>query len=302
MMADMDECLVVGESLIDIVRRDGAEEEYVGGSAANVAMALARLGRTVRFATGLGDDARGHRIAEHLRASGVELTAGPGTLQRTSTAAATIAPDGAASYVFDLDWPAPAVPIDLDPTLLHVCSIGAVLAPGAAGVRREVDARRATSFVSYDINARPAITGVGSALVAQVEDLVGLCDLVKASDEDFDALWPGVAHVEVARRLLSAGPSAVVMTRGGDGALWVDRDGGVEMAAPVVEVADTIAAGDTFMAGLLDALWSRGALNGGVLSADHDDAEAALRAAVAAAAIAVSRPGADPPWRHELPD
>src|SRR6478609_7610914 len=97
--------LVVGESLVDIVHAaDGSSREYAGGSAANVAVALARLGRPVRFVTAWADDARGAVLAAHLAGAGVSLASDPEVLDRTATAAATIGADGSASYVFDLEW------------------------------------------------------------------------------------------------------------------------------------------------------------------------------------------------------
>src|SRR4051812_47756104 len=126
--------LVIGESLVDIVHgADGQSVEYAGGSAANVAVALARLGRPVRFVTAWADDDRGRVLADHLVAAGVELANDPVVLERTATAAATIGADGSASYDFDLDWRIGAVDAG-DPVAVHVCSIGAVLEPGASQV------------------------------------------------------------------------------------------------------------------------------------------------------------------------
>ena len=97
--------LVVGEALVDIVKApDGTVTEYAGGSAANVAVALSRLGRPVRFATSYADDAHGALVSEFLARDGVVLATDPAAVDRTSTAAATIGSDGAASYVFDFDW------------------------------------------------------------------------------------------------------------------------------------------------------------------------------------------------------
>lgn len=284
--------LVIGESLVDIVvDADGREEERPGGSAANVAVALARLGRRVRFATSYGDDARGVAIAAHLAASGVELAVGPLALARTSTARATIAQDGSASYVFDLDWRFNPLPEpDADLVLVHVCSIGAVLQPGADAVLALLERLRGTVRTSYDVNARPAITGAGADVVAQVERVAALCHLVKASDEDLEALYPTLSLDDAARHLLDLGPRAVVVTRGGDGATWHSREGVTTTAARPTQVVDTIGAGDTFSAALIDALW--------------DDEQVspltALEHAAAAAAVTVSRRGADPPYRHEL--
>jgi fructokinase len=127
---------------------------------------------------------------------------------------------------------------------------------------------------------------------------------VKASDEDLEALYPQLDTVKAARRLLSLGAEAVVVTRGGDGALWVGADHVVEVDSHTVEVADTIGAGDTFGAALLDALWEAGHLGAerrqALAGLDREQVEAVLSHAARAAAVTVSRPGADPPYRHEL--
>ena len=100
-----DTVLVVGESLIDIVRGgDGSTTEFPGGSAANVAVALARLDRAVSFATSWGDDARGRVLADWLARDRVELATDPFAVASTSTAQATLGSDGHASYEFDLTW------------------------------------------------------------------------------------------------------------------------------------------------------------------------------------------------------
>ncbi len=297
--------LVVGESLIDIVRGgDGRTLEYAGGSAANVAVALARLGRPVRLATSFAADDHGRIIAGHLERAGVRLATDPGAVQRTSTAAATIGPDGAASYTFDLEWRLNPVVGDLEPLVVHTCSLGAVLLPGADDVLALLSRLREVATITYDVNARPAITGTDADLVARVERMVAISDLVKASDEDLEALYPSLDHVAAARRLLDLGPAAVVVTRGGDGAAWVGAQHQVEVVSRPVEVADTIGAGDTFGAALVDALWERGRLGAdqrqSLRHLDPEEIRAVLAHAARAAAVTVSRPGADPPYRDEL--
>ena len=297
--------LVVGESLVDIVHgADGSTTEFAGGSAANVAVALARLDRPVRFATAWGDDERGRVIAEHLSGAGVELTGDPQVLHRTATAAATIGTDGAATYEFDLEWRLGDVPTDPAPLVLHTCSLGAVLEPGADQVAALVERLREQATISYDVNARPAITGTGPEVVDLVERMAGLSDIVKASDEDLQHLYPMLDLEKAARRLLSLGPAAVVVTRGAEGATWVSDEVVAEVASLPVEVADTIGAGDTFGAAVIDALWARSRLGADQREAlralDADEAAAVLAHAARAAAVTVSRPGADPPYRSEL--
>jgi fructokinase len=297
--------LVVGESLVDIVQTpSGRRHEYAGGSAANVAVALARLGRPTRLATSFAPDHYGGLVASHLERAGVALACDPGAVARTSTALATIGTTGAAEYTFDLEWRLSPVSVDEDPLVAHTCSLGAVLPPGADDVRALLGRLRQRSTVSYDVNARPAVTGTGPDLVRRVERMVAVADLVKASDEDLGALYPQRPYAESAAALLELGPAAVVVTRGAEGALWVDRGTPVEIASRPVQVADTIGAGDTFGAGLLDALWERGRLGaeGRAALAELPRAEVVevLEHAARAAAVTVSRPGADPPYRHEL--
>jgi fructokinase len=290
MAAMVDDALVIGESLVDIVRTaDGTTTERPGGSAANVAVALARLGRPVRFATAYADDDRGRAIAAHLAGSGVGLACDPATLPRTSTALAKIQPDGSAAYSFDLEWRLGDVPVDA-PRFVHVCSLGAVVRPGAADVRAILDDVRGSAFISYDVNARPAVTGTGPDLVAAVELVVAVADLVKVSDEDLAVLYPTFGIAEATEHLLALGPRAIALTRGNAGATWISATGEVSVAATPTTVVDTIGAGDTFSAALLDALWA---------DLDRDPAEVLAHAA-RAAAVTVSRPGADPPYAHEL--
>lgn len=299
--------LVVGEALVDAVRRpDGVTEEHPGGSCANAAVGLARLGQEVWFATALGDDARGRAVAGHLAANHVGLAGDPYVLARTSTALATVGSDGAATYAFDLEWRLPPldVPDEVDPAVVVYGSLGAALAPGAEGVARLVESLREGVLTVLDLNVRPAVTGLGPEVVARAEQMASLADVVKASDEDVEALWPGRDRGDVASQLLAAGSSAVVVTRAAAGVQWFARDGVVEVPAPEVAVVDTIGAGDTVTAALVDGLWRLGARGPGagerVRDLDPADRVGVIRLAARAAAVTVSRAGADPPWRREL--
>jgi fructokinase len=269
-----------------------------------VAVALARLGRPTRLATCFAQDRYGALVTTYLERAGVTLACDPGAVAHTSTAEATIGSSGAAEYTFDIDWRLLPLDPDEDPLVAHTCSLGAVLLPGADDVLALLGRLRQRSTITYDVNARPTVTGTGPEVVARVERMVAVADLVKASDEDLEVLYPGRRHSDAAAALLALGPAAVVVTRGAEGALWLDRDGVVEVESRPVEVADTIGAGDTFGAALIDALWERGRLGAEgrpALSAlPRDEVTAVLEHAARAAAVTVSRPGADPPYRHEL--
>ncbi len=163
--------LVIGEALVDVVPdATGQPQDLPGGSPANVAIALARLGRDVRLVTLLGDDDRGAAVRSWLEASDVTVLARPTASGRTSSAVVTLDASGAASYVFDLDWHLGEVPETGD--VLHVGSIATVLEPGADAVLDAVRAHHGRALVSLDPNARPAITPDRTGPVARVEELV----------------------------------------------------------------------------------------------------------------------------------
>jgi fructokinase len=299
--------LVLGEALVDVVRRpDGSVAEHPGGSPANVAIGLARLGHEVAFATRLGDDPYGAVITEHLTESAVRLVNGPDD-HRTSSAQATIGPDGGATYVFDLHWDLP--PVELaEATHVHTGSIAAVLEPGAAVVAAALKAARGTATVSYDPNARPALMGAPEPTRRHIEELIAFSDVVKASDEDIAWLYPGRAIGEVLRHWGRLGPALALATRGGAGVTVYLAATGAMQDLPVspVEVVDTVGAGDSFMSGLLSGLLDAGLL-GGVAARDRlaqageEEVRPAVDRALACSRITVSRAGANPPTRAELP-
>ncbi|MCI7456480.1 carbohydrate kinase family protein [Actinomyces urogenitalis] len=306
--------LVIGEALVDVVLTEGADpQEIPGGSPANVALGLARLGRDAALNCWIGKDPRGTAVRTHLEASGVHLTPGSDAAERTSTAKATIGSDGAATYLFDLDWnpPFPEPTSDEAPLIVHTGSIAAILAPGADTVRRTLETYRGTSTICYDPNARPQLMGEPAQARRTVEDLVALSDLVKCSNEDIEWLYgvdPGSDDdlEKVLRSWLELGAALVVVTRGKRGALALSASGvRIEVPAdPNVVVADTVGAGDSFMGGLEDGLWSEGLVGAQqreeLRAIDAAALERVVRHAAAIADITVSRAGANPPTRAEL--
>jgi fructokinase len=301
----VEDVLVVGEALVDIVRRqDGTSDEHPGGSPANVALGLGRLGRRVSLLSRLGGDARGERVRGHLAASGVSLVTGTVTSGATSTATAVLDDRGAASYEFVLDWQLPAVAALPDARALHTGSIAAFLPPGGDEVLDLVRRSAGRVTISYDPNARPRLMGERADAGRRVEQFVAAADVVKVSDEDLAWLEPGRDPADVAAAWLALGPALVVVTRGGEGALGICADGPVEVPAPPVDVVDTVGAGDAFTSGLLDALATAGLLGAERSAALRALTRAQLAAAAAhaarVAAVTCSRPGADPPTRAEL--
>lgn len=270
----------------------------------NVAVALSRLGHAAHLLTRIGDDARGDAIRAHLDESEVQLTSGSSVAAPTSTALARLDANGSATYEFDLLWdPDPSGQPD-QVAAVHTSSIAAVLEPGASTVVDLLRDRRRTATISYDPNARPTLMGDPERVRPQVEASIALSDVVKASDEDVAWLYGTDDLEDVVASWRDLGPSLTVLTRGAEGAVAFGSGGRVQVSPVVVDAVDTVGAGDTFSAGILDALSDKDLLGAdrrpALASIPSDDLAAVLRRASTLAAVTVSRAGANPPWSHEL--
>ena len=287
--------IVIGEALVDVVASPTGPIEHPGGSLMNVAYGLGRLGVSTALLTSLGDDARGRAIEAHLGRAGVELLAGSKNAVRTASATATIAADGSAEYDFDISWALPAVAPAHLPKVLHTGSIATFLAPGATAVRALLEQSHRECMVTYDPNIRPALLGSQAEALRIFEDLVPLTDVVKLSDEDAAWLYPGLPLEDAAERILGLGAGLAVVTRGGDGSLLATPATQLFIPAIRSTVADTIGAGDSYMAALIYGLLSRRTEGLG-----QDTLATIGHLASKAAAITVRRPGANPPTATEL--
>jgi fructokinase len=299
--------VVVGESIVDIVVSATGSVAHAGGSPLNVAVGVSRLEIPVDFITYLADDAHGHLLRAHLESSGVRsISTAPGSPAATPTAAVTLQSDGSAHYAFDLHWEMPPVdPGALDHGLLHVGSIAALLSPGAAAVEALIGSVRDRMLVTYDPNIRPQIIGSREEVLDDVERFFRAAHLVKASAEDLHWLYPEDSLADAAQRVRESGPTIVVVTDGGEATIVATSDGVVRTPSRRVEVVDTIGAGDSFMAGVIGSL-----IDQGVVERFAHDPAAALASidvsrmvemATSCAAITVTRAGANPPRRAELP-
>ena len=300
--------VVVGEALIDLVGQRGGRTlaAHPGGSPANVALGLARLGVPVTLKTRLGRDAFGEMISAHLEASGVLVDGGPEGGVSTSLAIATLAA-GIASYDFRIDWDVgPLAPLPIEARCLHTGSLATVLPPGEASVVDLVERehKRGRVTVSYDPNVRPALLGDAAQARPDIERLVALSDVVKVSDEDLRWLYPNRRDEDVAQAWLASGPALVVVTRGGAGVYAVSAGLELHRQAVPIDLVDTVGAGDSFTSGLLDGLHRAdlvsGARRDALAAIDEATLGSVLDAAALIAAITCSRPGADPPTRAEV--
>ncbi len=304
--------LSCGEALIDMLPRVTAEGEaafapHAGGAVFNTAIALGRLGAPSGFFSGLSTDLFGAILTETLTASKVDshLAARSG---RPTTLAFVRLVNGQASYAFYDENTAgrmlsvadlPALPASVEALFFGGISLVNDPAAGAyeALLTREAGAR----VIMMDPNIRPGFITDAAAYRARIARMMALSDIVKLSDEDLVWLEGEGDPVALARGLIARGPKVVCITEGAKGALAVTAREVVRVAAQKVAVVDTVGAGDTFNAGVLAALHQAGALRkAAVAAADGALLTAALTLGVKAAAVTVSRAGANPPWAHEI--
>ena len=290
---------VCGEVLIDELP-SGA---VVGGGPANTAKALARLGHEVAFIDGISTDAYGVKARAELAADGVDLSLAMTSDLPTAVAEVTLAADGGASYVFKLDKTATfdfnsswlPDPSRYKPQVLHIGTLATLVQPGADVLFDWALACADFAPVVFDPNIRPQVLSDRDKYVALVEKWIGISSVVKLSDDDFEWLYPGKSPESIANQWLQGGVALVVMTRGADGLVGYTSDGVVEVAGEKVNVVDTVGAGDTVGAIIVQGLITDGLLNmrGSVL-------KNVLHRAAVAAAITCSRAGAQPPYAHEI--
>ena len=287
--------VVIGEALIDVVASSSGTVEHPGGSPANVAYGLGRLGISTALLTSIGDDERGAAIERHLGRAGVALLPGSKHQGRTASATATLAADGSARYEFDISWELQPVPPSYLPKVIHTGSIATFLAPGAAAVRSLLEQAHRECVITYDPNIRPALLGSQTEATALFEELIPLTDVVKLSDEDAHWLYPRKGLNEAAARILQLGAGLAVITKGSEGSLLATPTTQLHVPSVTSVVADTIGAGDSYMAALIYGLLSRG-----VDGLSSEVLESLGRTASKAAAITVRRAGANPPTIEEL--
>lgn len=299
-----------GESLVDLVAHTGGLAPLrpaLGGGPFNVAVALGRLGSAVSFCSRVSTDHFGDELVASLRAAGVNLS----LLQRdpgapTSLALASLGDDGAASYTFYVEGTADRRVVDPGPLpgtvgALAFGTLSLVLEPGASVYEQMMHTHHAQGrLILLDPNIRTPVIADADAYRRRFLSWLPSVDVVKVSDDDADWLAAGSDGSRPAN-WLDAGVGAVVTTRGGAGLAVTTGDFTAEVAAPVVVTADTIGAGDTVVGALLHWLGAHGSLGAqAVRDLDREAWQAALSFAARAAAITVSRPGADPPWAGEL--
>ena len=290
--------------LIDLIPgADGVRVAHVGGGPANTAKALARLGHDVHFIDGISSDEYGQMARKELLDDEVKLDLALKSDKPTCTAEVTLAADGGASYVFTIDGTAT---FDFNeswlpdasrykPQVLHIGTLVTIIEPASSVLYDWAVKVNEFAPIVFDPNIRPSVVGDRLRYAAAVEKWAAISSVIKLSDDDMKWLYPDESFESVAQRWIAQGASVVVITRGTDGLIGFSSAGSVEVPGVKIEVADTVGAGDTVGAILVEAMVEKGLenLTGEVL-------KATLHRAAVAAGITCSRKGAQPPYKHEL--
>ncbi len=288
-----------GEALVDLV-----PHPVVGGGPFNVAVAAARLGGRSAFVGPISTDQYGEQIMAHLLANGVDVTLCPRL--EAPTARAIIEHTPKLVFRFEGDDTADTLLAEADlsvfgggPHILHGGTLG--MFRGKTAETLATAAEEHNGLVSLDPNIRPQIISDRAGWDHFHERWLRGTDLYKGSDEDLEWVWPGRTTDSTTEELLANGVSVVVVTQGGEGLVITTDEHRIHAQAPQVDVVDTVGAGDTIVATLLVSLAELGvATTEAIGQVSAADWQAMADRAVAAAAITVSRPGADTPMRDEL--
>ena len=294
---------VAGEVLIDLIPDGSKRKPIVGGGPANTAKALSKLAIDTQFIDGISGDEYGQMAKGELVASGVKLDYVKYSDKQTCLAIVSLSDSGSASYEFvientatfdfNLDWlPNPQ---SERPALLHIGTLATAIEPGASILFDWAQSVAKVAPIVFDPNIRPAVIGDRKQYVLQVERWVSISSAVKVSDEDIIWLYPNLEIDQVVNNWFAKGPSLIVVTYGDKG-LAVYRIGEkVSVDAVKVSVADTVGAGDTVGAILVEAI-----VKDGLSRLSGVKLEMMLKRAAKAAAITVSRSGANPPTLKEI--
>ncbi|TCU18010.1 carbohydrate kinase family protein [Rhizobium sullae] len=304
--------LCCGEALIDMLPRETTLGEksfapYAGGAIFNTAIALGRLGVPTSFFTGIADDMMGDILRETLVASNVDFSL-CAISPRPSTLAFVKLVNGQATYAFyDEGTAGRMITTDDLPLLgddceaLHFGAISLIPSPCGETYEALLDREAEKRVISLDPNIRPGFIKNKEAHMARIKRMAARADIVKFSDEDLE--WFGLegSHDDLAAYWLKHGAKLVVITKGAEGAEGYTKDRKVAVASQRVTVVDTVGAGDTFDAGILASLKMDNLLTKAqVASLDEKALQNALSLGAKAAAVTVSRAGANPPWAHEI--
>jgi ribokinase len=262
--------VVVGDLMVDVVARMSAPLAHgsdtparvvtrPGGSGANVAAWLAVAGAPVTLVARAGADEAGRHAVDLLRGHGVTSAVAFDADAATGTCVVLVAPGGERTMLPDAGANAALSAADLPAgafaagahlhvagyTLLrdgppHEAALDALRRARAAGMTTSLDPSSAAPLAAFGAERFLALTGHVDLLLPNRDEAAALT---------------GAADPADAARALAAHAREVVVTLGGEGALWTDGEAVLAAAAEAAPgaVADTTGAGDAFTAGFLAA-------------------------------------------------
>ena len=310
----MPSVLVIGEALVDVVHGINGEIKNIpGGSPANTAVALARLGTKTYMKARTSSDQFGTEIRSYLTKQNVNLDYSLVVDSPSSVINAVIQKDGSAKYeanlkgAADYGWTFEELNqvINPDIQIVQLGSLTSYVEPGATNIEKWFSQLRQSNkyLLTFDPNIRHLLDGENEVDVRnRAKKLASLSHVVKASDEDLNWIFSNNNPQDSAIKIIESGASLVIVTLGGKGAFAVDKKLEiVEVTANEIAVIDTIGAGDTFAAALITQLLENSWINKNALeNLSSDDLTEILTNCSAASAITCSRQGANPPHRHEV--
>lgn len=298
---------VGSDALIDlIVDADGNVTSVVGGGALNTARSIARLGQPVSFLGGVSVDSFGRRIRRLLDADGVRYALADSVSAPTTLAIAELDATGAATYRFMLVGTSvdamteqmALAHVPADTSILHVGTLGLMLEPTASALRSVVEAAPDDRLVMVDPNCRPSVLSDDTVFRRTLAAVFPRADVIKVSGDDVAFLYPGMPAVDGAAELQRLSGALVLLTDGAASVHVLTASDHITVDVPPVPVADTVGAGDSFSGGFL-AHWAMRDLTITHLQ-DLPTVLDAVRFGIEVAGITCQRPGADPPFLHEL--
>lgn len=308
--------ITCGEALFDVFANvePGGDplgfraQGVIGGSPLNVALGLVRMGNEAGMFTRVSTDSLGAKIKAFMTQNGLsERHCIADDEHPTTFVLINTRPDGQPDYSFyctgtaDCSMEMADIPAQLDDdvSVIHLGSLTTVLEPTASVMRAFAQQQAGNCFITYDPNVRAMVEPDANKWRAAADELMGVANMVKASDEDLEFLYPGQPLEAFIEKGLLAGADIVTVTRGSGGAIIGSSDGRLSHIDGVkVDVMDTVGAGDTFQAASIHYVGAQNALEKG--KACTVDIEELGRFATHAAALTCTRRGADLPSLDEI--
>ncbi len=269
------EVIAVGDAFVDLIAktprfppRGGnvwgeAVKMSPGGTCANFAVAISRLGIKSGFVGSLGDDIYGHFLLEDFVRERVDVShVKIDDSAYTGIVFAVVDDEGERTFFACGKGAAHTrlAPEDIDPAYfaqaraVHITGVSLLESPSREALLTAMKEARAKGVrVSFDPNLRLEGDVFPPELLEAIQAALRLSDLVLIADYETVLIFGTTDFGEAAHRILELGSALAVVKLGSQGAMGVSREGKVIVSAFKVQVVDTTGAGDAFDAGFLAA-------------------------------------------------